>query len=319
MSRLAASRKSIGEVGEFRFLAELLPLLRRGKGIVVGPGQDCAVLRAGNTQLLATVDAVIEGTHFKSDWMSPRQLGRRSFLVNASDIAAMGGRPRWCLVSVFAPKSYSKRDLHSIHRGLDDAAAETGACVVGGNLTSSSRLPRRIVTRKGARPGDQVFVTGTLGDAALGVACLAGGCRVTHAVRRYREPTPRLTLTAGRLLVESGVASAMIDVSDGLVQDLDHICEQSGVGAVIDMTKLPLSPAVGRHRRGNVLALSGGEDYELLCTVPRRKQHLLESMRPRLQCAITAIGQITAGRRTQVIGHDGLPVDVDETGFDHFA
>jgi thiamine-monophosphate kinase len=328
MARSTQSSEPIGGVGEFRFLSELLPRLRSGRGVVVGPGQDCAVLRAGPSKLLATVDAVVEGVHFKSEWMSPHQLGRRSFLVNASDIAAMGGRPRWCLVSIAVPRDYSKRALVAIHKGLDDAAAEAGACIVGGNVTASSRLcisvtliaeaPKRIVTRRGARPGDRVFVTGTVGDAALGVRCLRDGSGSAHAVRRYREPTPRLK--AGRLLIEAGVVSAMIDVSDGLVQDLDHVCTESGVGAVVEASRLPLSPAFERRCRGKIdLALSGGEDYELLCTASVRKDEVLGRLRSRLGCEITAIGRITKGRGVRVVDGDGARMDLDAVGHDHFS
>lgn len=328
MAGAASSSKSIGEVGEFRFLSDLVSRLRRGKGVVVGPGQDCAVLGVGRQRLLATVDVLVDGVHFRADWMSPKQLGRRSFLVNASDIAAMGGRPRWCLVSILVPGGYSRRALESIHRGIDEAAAQAGASVVGGNLSRNSRLsisvtliaeaPSRIVTREGARPGDGIFVTGTLGDAAFGVRCLRNGAPAAHAIRRYREPTPRLT--AGRLLVESGVVSAMIDVSDGLIQDLGHLCEESRVGAAVDAGRLPLSPAVRRHLDGKPdLALAGGEDYELLCTVPARKQALLEELRPRLRCPITAIGRITEKRRMRVVDAAGKAIRIPRSGYDHFV
>lgn len=328
MARRTPPSDSIGDLGEFQFLSGLLPRLRSGKGVVVGPGQDCAVLRVGRARLLATVDALVEGVHFEPNWMSPRQLGRRSLLVNASDVAAMGGRPRWCLVSLAAPKTYSRRALDLIHRGIDDAASETGACIVGGNMTAGPRLcisvtliadaPRRIVTRKGARAGDRVYVTGTLGDAALGVLYLRDGMSASHAVRRYREPTPRLQ--AGRLLVEAGVVSSMIDVSDGLVQDLDHLCQASRVGATIDAGELPLSSTYRHGRRGKVdLALAGGEDYELLCTVPIRKEARLAQLYPRLQCQMTAIGQITKGRRSRIVGPDGALVDCPATGYDHFS
>lgn len=328
VDRGGASRKTIGELGEFGFLADLLPRLRKGAGVVVGPGQDCAVVRIGDRRLLVTVDAVVEGVHFKADWISPKQLGRRSFLVNASDIAAMGGRPLWCVVSVGAPANYPRRSLALLHAGIDDAASEFGACIVGGNITASSRLsvsltliaaaPKRMVTRRGARPGDRIFVTGTVGDAALGVQRLRCGSRGGSAVRRYREPSPRLW--AGKSLVEAGVASAMIDVSDGLVQDLGHICEQSGVGAIVECARLPRSDAYRRLLGDDSkLALSGGEDYELLCTVPEDKTALLARLKPRLRCAITRIGTVTKERRVRVIDHIGAVVDLGTRGYDHFA
>lgn len=321
-------RETIGDFGEFRFLNQLVPRLKRGVGVIVGPGQDCAVVKAGGTQLLVTVDALVEGVHFKSDWLSPKQLGRRGFLVNASDIAAMGGRPRWCVVSIGVPRGYSKRSLNLIHAGIDEAAAEIGAAIVGGNLTASPRLsisvtliaeaPRRLVTRQGARPGDRIFITGTAGDAALGVQQLRRGARSGAAVRRYREPCARMT--AGRLLVESGAVSAMIDVSDGVLQDLGHICSASGAGAEIDASRIPLS-AVYRRECGDdtSLALTGGEDYELLCTVPARKEALLEKLRGRLRCPLTAIGRVTKGRQPRVVDASGRLVDIASPGYDHFS
>ena len=322
--------RTIADVGEFDFLSTLLPRLRRGAGTLVGPGQDCALIRGGGSRCLFTVDALVEGVHFRRDWLSARQIGRKSFLVNASDVAAMGGQPRFCVVSLGVPKSYPVRDLLAIQAGIDAAARACGACVVGGNLTRAKELfvsialladaPRRVVTRQGARVGDRVYVTGSLGDAALAVRLLSGPQRrrlPTPVLRRFREPSPRLH--AGRRLVDSGVVSAMIDVSDGLVQDLAHICTESRVGAVVDVTRVPLSPA---YRAANGtdarLALHGGEDYELLCTVSERNVKRLERMRTRLGCPITWIGRVTAGRKVRLLDADGRTPRLPAAGFDHF-
>ena len=328
MSR-SARATTIGDVGEFDFLSRLLPRLPGGPGILVGPGQDCAVVRCGGRRYLFTVDALVEGVHFQRPWLTPRQLGRKSFLVNASDVAAMGGRPRFCVVGVAVPTDYRVRDLSALQAGLVEAAREVGAAVVGGNLTRAPQLsvsvallaeaPHRIVTRQGARQGDRIYVTGTLGDAALGCRALGSGRSrgAGQAIRRFREPSPRLR--AGRMLVESGIASAMIDVSDGLAQDLGHICEQSRVGAVVHTHRIPLSAAYraapGRH---DLLALHGGEDYELLCTVPERQVKRLERVRARLGCAITWIGEIVAGRRLRLLASDGHAIRLTAGGFDHF-
>jgi thiamine-monophosphate kinase len=287
------------------------------------------VVRCGGQSYLFTLDALVEGVHFEGPWLTPRQLGRKSFLVNASDVAAMGGRPRFCVVGVAVPTDYPVRHLSALQAGLVEAAVEAGAAVVGGNLTRAPQLsvcvallaeaPHRIVTRQGARPGDRIYVTGTLGDAALGCRALGHrrGRGAGHAVRRFREPSPRLQ--AGRTLVEAGIASAMIDVSDGLVQDLGHICEQSHVGAIVRTDRIPLSKtyraALGRY---GLLALHGGEDYELLCTVPERQVKRLERVRARLGCAITWIGEIVAGRRLRLLGPDGHAIRLAAGGFDHF-
>jgi thiamine-monophosphate kinase len=311
-------------VGEFGFLSRLLPRLGSGRGTIVGPGQDCAVVRCGARRLLYTVDALVEGVHFEGHWLTPRQLGRKSFLVNASDIAAMGGRPRFCVVSLGVPLSYLARDLAALHAGITTAARDCGAAVVGGNLTRADKLfisiallgeaPGRIVTRRGARAGDRIYVTGTVGDAALGVVLLrkdSAARSSPFAIRRFREPSPRLQ--AGRLLVEAGVASAMIDVSDGLVQDLGHVCDESQVGAEVDADAVPLSRAYRAASADRSLALRGGDDYELLCTIPERNLERLERMRSRLGCSITCVGGITRGRGVRVVG-----AAVQRGGYDHF-
>lgn len=328
MSPRVRTPRTIADIGEFGFLSRLLPRLPGDRGAVVGPGQDCAVIRSSGRCVLLTVDALVEGVHFQPDWLSPRQLGRKSFLVNASDIAAMGGRPRFCVVSLGLRPSYLARDLSALQAGIVAAARECGASVVGGNLTRADKLfvsialvgdaPTRIVTRQGARAGDLIYVTGWLGDAALGVRLLRAGDPTgsgTASIRRFREPSPRLH--AGQLLVRSGIVSAMIDVSDGLLQDLGHLCSESGVGAALEIEATPLSPtyraALGFDRS---LALSGGEDYELLCTVPERNVKGLQRLQSQLGCPITRIGRIERRRGVRLVGDAGTRAYPG--GYDHF-
>jgi thiamine-monophosphate kinase len=323
-------RHSIAALGEFGYLSKLLPRLPTGPGTLVGAGQDCALVRGADRTVLVTVDALVEGVHFKAGWMSPRQVGRKSVLVNVSDIAAMGGRPRFCVVSLGVPPAYLAGDLFALQAGMVAAAQEIGASVVGGNLSRAAQLmvsvtllgdaPRRIVTRRGARRGDRIYVTGTLGDAALGVRLLRHrhAQSPAHPIRRFREPAPRLR--AGRLLVESGIVSAMIDVSDGLVQDLGHICAASRVGAVVRTADVPRSPAYRRVLGdSDTLALSGGEDYELLCTVPKPNVKRLERQRARLGCPITCIGEIAGGGGIRLLDPQGRARTLDFKGYDHFA
>jgi thiamine-monophosphate kinase len=329
MGRGAPPTRSIAELGEFGFLARLLRRLPVAPGTVVGPGQDCAVVRCGGRDCLLTVDALVEDVHFDARWLSPRQVGRKSFLVNASDVAAMGGQPRFCVVSLGVPAEYAARQLSALEDGIVAAARDCGAAVVGGNLTRARTLfisitllaeaPRRRVTRQGACPGDRIYVTGTLGDAALAVHELRRGRRrpAAQLVRRFAEPPARLR--AGRYLVESGLVSAMIDVSDGLLQDLGHICAQSRVGARIDAERIPVSAAYRRVcATDRTLALSGGEDYELLCTLPERSVRNLERDIRQLGCPLTCIGEITSGRRVRLMGPDGGELRVGEAGYDHF-
>lgn len=325
---MAASDKvpTLAGVGEFGFLRRLLPSLPTGPNVTVGAGDDCAVVRTSARSLLLTTDALVERVHFERAWLSPGQLGRKAYLVNASDVAAMGGRPRYCLMSVGAPPDFPVRDLRRIHAGAADAATETGAVLVGGNLTRADRLflsvalvgdaPERPVRRSGARPGDLLFVTGTLGDAAFGLGVLRREPDARGpAVRRFREPRPRLR--AGRLLASHGIASAMIDVSDGLVQDLAHLCRASGVGAEIEAGAIPCAPRL--RRTAFDLVLGGGEDYELLCSVSPRRLARLERVAGRLGCPLTRIGRVVRGRSVRVVDEGGRPLAAGPSGFDHFA
>jgi thiamine-monophosphate kinase len=324
---LTLSAATMGETGEFAFLSELLPKLAGGRGVLVGPGDDCAVVAVGTRRLLLTTDALVERVHFERRWMTPHQLGRRAYLVNASDIAAMGGRPRFCLLSAGVPASLPARELMQIERGVAAAAQETGAALVGGNLTRAARLflsvtligdaPRRPARRDGARPGDFLFVTGALGEAALGLRRLRRDARATDpAARRFREPLPRLT--AGALLVERRIASAMIDVSDGLLGDLAHVCAASGVGAEVSSSAVPRPPGVDAF--DPALAFEGGDDYELLFTVRPRQLALLDRLRSKLGCAVTRIGRITPrATGVRVVDRDGRAHPVSARGHDHFG
>ncbi len=316
---------TVAEVGEFGILARLLPTLPRGRGVVLGVGDDCAVLGAPRQPLLFTVDGLVEGVHFRPGWLTPSQLGRKAFAVNASDVAAMGGRPRWCVVQLAAPTSTRAAGLLAISRAVAAAAAAAGAALVGGNLSRASELsvcvaligaaPPRPVRRTGARVGDRLYVTGALGEAALGRRLLARrrAARGT-AVDRFRAPTARLD--AGSLLARHRLASAMIDVSDGLLQDLGHLCAASGVGAAVELARLPISPAV--RRAGIDLALYGGEDYELLCAVPPRREAALRRIAARLDCPLTRIGVCTArAAGVRLIGEGGGARRA-ATGYDHF-
>jgi thiamine-monophosphate kinase len=294
---------------------------------MLGPGDDCAVLRAGSQRLLFTVDALVEGVHFRRGWLTPRQLGRKAFLVNASDVAAMGGAPRWCVVNIAAPPHTAAADIAAISRGVAAAARDNGASLVGGNLSRARQLavtvallgdaPPRPITRSAARPGDLLYVTGRLGEAALGLRALRADRGVRGpAVRRFREPPARWRAAAR--LARSGAVSAMIDVSDGLVQDLGHLCAASRVGARIAVARLPSSARV--RRAGIALALAGGEDYELLCAVPARHRRRVERLAERLDTPFTYIGDCRpANEGVHVIDAHGRSMSLTSGGHDHFT
>jgi len=308
-------------------LRGLLANLPTGRGVRLGPGDDCAVLSTSARRLLFTVDALVEDVHFRSGWLTPHQLGRKAFLVNASDIAAMGGRPRWCVVNIAAPADTPAEHLAAISRGTAAAAGNHGAVLVGGNLSRARELsvtvallgeaPSQPITRAGARAGDLLFVTGTLGDAALAVRQLqTGSAPRGTAVRRFREPTPRVAV--GIALARRRIANAMIDVSDGLLPDLRHICTASRVGAVIELARVPCSLQV--RRVDHQLALTGGEDYELLCAVPARHRRRLENLAARCHCPMTCIGVVVPPRAgVRVVDAEGQAVVASSAGHDHFA
>jgi thiamine-monophosphate kinase len=322
----ARRRVTVAEAGEFGLLDELLPALPGARDVLVGPGDDCAVVALGDRRLLLTVDTLVEGVHFRRGWLTPRQLGRRAFEVNASDVAAMGGVPRWCVLSLAAPATTPAGDLAAISRGVAAAAVAAGARLVGGNLSRARELsvaltlvgeaPAQPVTRAGARPGDLLFVTGSLGEAALGVRLLRRDPDARGApVRRFRAPRARVR--AGALLAGGGLAAAMIDVSDGLLQDLTHLCVASGVGARVELSRVPCSARV-RHA-GRLLALAGGEDYELLCAIPARHRGRVERLARRFGCPFTYIGVcVPPPPRVRVVDGQGRPMPVSAAGHDHF-
>jgi thiamine-monophosphate kinase len=313
-------------LGEFELIALFTRALpTRAGGVVVGPGDDAAVLRpAPGEDLVATVDAVVEGVHFDAR-STPAEVGWKALAVNLSDLAAMGARPVAALVALGIPPGAGAARLRGIAGGLGACARAHRLAVVGGNVTRAGALSLtvtvlgavaegRAVLRSGARPGDLVVVTGTLGDAALGLARGAG--RALAA--RQRRPVPRLA--AGLAL--AGLVRAAIDVSDGLVQDLGHLCRASGVGARVGVGDLPLSPAYRRAVRGRpepwAAALAGGEDYELAAALPPALLARARVAAARARTPLTVIGRFVRGGGVSVVGPQGEPVPVP-AGHDHLA
>ncbi len=322
------SSRSRHKEGEFTFLRKLLARVPTGRGVVVGPGHDAARVRAGAKDWLLTVDSQVEGVHFQRAWLSLSALGRRSFRVAASDIAAMGGRARFVLVDCGVPERLPLASLQRIELGLVEEAQAWGAWVVGGNLHRSVELalsvtvvaeaPRRRVDRGAARPGELVAVTGNFGDAALCVHLLRSRRPCPPGLLRRWQMPPRLD-RLGRMLVEGGLPSAMIDVSDGLVQDLQHVCEVSGVGAELNAASVPRSQAYRRLVGDDLtFALSGGEDYELLFTVPAKRLEAVRQLARREGVALTVIGRVVRGHRV-VVEQQGRELHLQRFGFDHFA
>jgi thiamine-monophosphate kinase len=300
--------------GEFELIARLCAKLPHSRRTILGPGDDCAVLAPTRTPQLVTVDSMVEGVHFKLEWCKPQDLGARSLTVNLSDIAAMGGVPTACVVNLAVRPGLGVVFFDQLYAGLSKGAAAAGVDIIGGNVTRGSELAvtitvlgevrGSILRRDSARVGDAIYVSGTVGDAAVGLQILSGKLQARGAARRFlvgRFLRPTARLEAGRKLAQLRPAPAAIDLSDGLWQDLGHILERSGVGAEIDPDAIPLSPAY-RKLVGDIPAeaLRGGDDYELLfCT----RAHLSElALSRRLGVPVHRIGRIVRGSGAVLVG-----------------
>jgi thiamine-monophosphate kinase len=314
-----------GGAGEFELIrrfTQALPLA--GEGVRVGPGDDAAVLAPPpGEELVATADAVVEGVHFDRTF-TPEDVGWKALAVNLSDLAAMGARPLWALVCLGVPPGARPAAVVRIAHGLGACARRHRIAIAGGNVTRAAELSvtvtvlgavpeGRALLRSGARSGDLVLVTGTLGDAALGR--LPGA--PAALVRRQRRPAPRLA--AGRAL--AGLVRAAIDVSDGLVQDLGHLCEASGVGARIGAADLPVSDAARRFARVRAdvcdAALTGGEDYELVLAVAPSLLAAARAAAAKARTPLSVIGRFVRGRGVRVVGPTGARIAVAARGHDH--
>jgi thiamine-monophosphate kinase len=301
---------------EFELIARLSAGIHLSRRTITGIGDDCAVVSRPHGQLLFTIDSLVENVHFDLRWGTQEALGARALAVNLSDIAAMGGRPTACVVNLGVSENIASRTLERIYSGLRDAAREASTDIVGGNITRARELSITIaligeagsgvMRRDAARVGDEIFVTGTLGDAAIGWRILAGKLKAKknrtatkYLVERFLSPHARLY--AGQRLATLRPTPAAIDVSDGLMRDLGHILEGSGVGAEIDASRIPVSPAY-RALMGDDLehALTGGEDYELIFCVKRG--HSESELSRRLGVSVHRIGKIVRGKRLNVIG-----------------
>lgn len=298
--------------------------------VLLGIGDDAALVR-GPGRLLLTTDILVEDEDFRLADHPPRLLGRKALNVNLSDIAAMGGRPLHALVGMAMPGDVEESWLQQFMAGFRSAAREAGVALVGGDLSQADKIMIAVtvtgeskfpVTRSGARPGDAIYVSGTLGDAAGGLRLVEkGGIRgVVKAVRplveAFLDPAPRLKL--GAVLARRKLVSAMIDLSDGLSVDLAHICRESGVGAEVEASQIPISASLKHFARDPLhFALNGGEDFELLFTV--RPAKLAGVERLRAGCGLTRIGYITSGRTISLVGPGKKKRSLRAGGFEHFS
>lgn len=302
---------------------------------VLGVGDDGAIVRPRRgMELIVSTDMMVEGRHFlrKGD---PRQLGHKALAVNLSDMAAMGAEPRWATLSIALPK-VDARWLRAFMGGFMALARRHGVDLIGGDTTRGplsfsvqimGEAPSgRALRRDGARAGDDIWVSGTLGDAALALAGLQRRINLPRAARarlelRLNAPTPRIALgTALR-----GIARSAIDVSDGLVADLGHVCERSRVGALVQCALVPVSAVMRRSLDRPVARaamLAGGDDYELLFTAPSNQRAAIARLSRRLRLKLTRIGRIVpkprAAHPVSVLDAGGRPMSLGKTGYKHF-
>ena len=309
--------------GEFSLIQLFLSQFPRAR-VPVGPGDDCAVLAPSRGPQCITTDAVVQDVHFTREAFSPEDIGHKALAVNLSDLASMGAVPRWFVCALALPRDFPRRELLGLARGMSALARVHGIALVGGNFTSARELSVTItaagelapgtppLTRAGGRPGQVLYVSGSLGEARLGLSQLQAGRKRSAAILRQKRPEPRVEL--GRLAAR--FASAALDVSDGLAQDLGHLCEASGVGAVLELERLPMSPAV-RAALGPEGALAGGEDYELLLAVPPERAGAFERACQRVEEPVTRVGRLVPGPVGLVLGEGGRKLRLP-AGFDHF-
>lgn len=324
----------LSRLGEFGLIDRISRKVTVGRGVRLGIGDDAAWVDHPRGSSLITADLLIEGIHFDLKWTTLFDLGYKSLAVNLSDIAAMGGVPAYVMLSLGIPANFDSKKIDQLYRGIGSLAKQHGVTIIGGDTNIAESLlisvcvighpPAQPIRRAGARVGDDFYVTGTLGDSALGLALLRERRRATsravkQLIARHHRPTPRLT--AGALLAKRKIASAMIDISDGLIQDLGHICRASGVGATVEQDKLPLSPAYRAlaGKNGMNHALSGGEDYELLFSAPARLRKRIDALGQQAEVAISRIGTCTpTSNGIQVIDSAGGKIAVRIQGHDHF-
>lgn len=325
---------SLASLGEFGLIARIRGAVSDPAELPLGIGDDCAAaLVPPGELLLTTTDLLIEGVHFRRDWTTPRALGRKSVAVNVSDIAAMGGTPRQLFLGVGLPADFPLAEIEAFLEGVLEAAAAYGATLAGGDtcrspgglfisVTAQGSVPQQqLLTRGGARPGDAIYVSGTLGDSALALRQLQQGLLPDpDLASRHHDPQARVAL--GRQLASANLASALIDLSDGLLGDLGHILTASGVGARLLPESLPLSQPL-RSMLPDLqaqweLALTGGEDYELLFTVAPEREAAVTALAT-TALPLTRIGEIRSESGLELVAADGTSLPPPAGGFKHFG
>jgi len=332
----------VSELGEFGLIDLLAKMayssqdkqIASWQKLLIGIGDDAAVWHGDASTQLATVDSFIQDVHFPSGLASWEELGWRAMAANLSDIAAMGGVPRYALVSLALPDHTEVEDVTALYTGMIELAQQSGVAIIGGDISSAPLVvititilgstrnrDKHILTRSAAEPGEQVAVTGYLGAAAAGLQMLTKQLQfapeATASLKgAFLRPYPRIA--EGQMLLDQGVKTA-IDISDGLVSDLKQICKSSQVGARIEIDRVPIQPTVKANfsDKSLELALSGGEDYELLFTA---SPQIIGKVKRAASCPITVIGEIVADKKGEItlVDRKGNLFNLDKAGWEHF-
>jgi thiamine-monophosphate kinase len=334
---------AVSGLGEFTLIDRIRKIIPEtdNPDVLLDMGDDCAVIRIDDQRvLLLTCDIQVENRHFRREYISAYQLGRRAMAVNLSDIASMGGRPAYALVSLGLPRDLAVKDYDSLFQGMQDELNPYGATILGGNLAQTEdRLiiditllgettPGKYLTRSGARPGDKIYFTGQAGSSGAGLCILQKygknyPTKYKVLVESHLNPKPRVEI--GKAIAQLGVASAMIDVSDGIASDLYHICHMSRTGAEIYQERLPFLSILNEVARetGSTLmdlVLHSGEDYELLFTAgPDQQEQIQEQISKPFSIPVTEIGKIVSDAEVySIITPDKQRQVLEARGWDHF-
>lgn len=322
-------------LSEFSLIQKYFSSLGNAPGVVLGVGDDCAVLTVPEgEQLVATVDTLVSGVHFPTD-ASAGDIAHRALRVNLSDIAAMGAKPCWFTLALTLPEARESW-LHEFSLALADDASMFGCALVGGDTTAGplsisiqmfGTVPAgKALTRSGAQAGDSIYVTGSLGEGAAAL-CLFDDSGESVAIdnddvrkyllQRFYRPEPRLQYG----LKLRDLSSAALDISDGLVADLGHIADSSGLGADVELNRLPIAPwlaALVEPPRVLAWALSGGDDYELCFTVPEKNLPAVELLIERGELSASCIGKMSEQHGVRCVAHNGQLVEIGTAGYQHF-
>jgi thiamine-monophosphate kinase len=337
-----ASPQTVAHVDEPSLLERIrVRVPHTHQDLILGIGDDAALLRPVRNHVdVVTTDMLVEDVHFRRAWSTPRDIGAKAIAVNLSDLGAMGAVPRVALLSIAMPVDFPLTDFDELIEGVGEAARDAGIAISGGNLTRSpgplivdvtaigAVHPRKTLLRGAARADDDIYVTGTIGAGAAGLAWLQRhgvpdtSSSAWPAVRRACRPSP--PLRAGVVLSRAGASRAAIDLSDGLADGLRRLSDASGRGVTVDAAALPIDPsarAIFEELGLDPLrsAVAGGDDYELLFTVSARNRGRLRSATHLLRTHITRIGNMTPRPGLELTGTEGQPIDLASLGFDHFS